>query len=213
MYLTIIVCAVGLLFQVLFHLGTREKISERELEYQEINSSYSNQPSRDWKGYLKSFSFYYLALLYLSTRLVVNMSQVYLTMFVTDTLQLDKPSIALIPLVCYLSGFCATFPLRFMTRHLGGYLTYIVGVLFIFGASALFWYYDLIDSLKVNVIVASILLGTGSTIILVTSLSLTSDLSGKNTASSAFVFGAMSFTDKLSNGIVVSVLQQLSPCP
>lgn len=31
-------------------------------------------------------------------------------------------------------------------------------------------------------------------------------------SSGAFVFGAMSFTDKLSNGVAVMLLQQFSPC-
>lgn len=42
---------------------------------------------------------------------------------------------------------------------------------------------------------------------LVTSLGLTADLIGENTESGAFVYGAMSFTDKLCNGLVVMVIQ------
>jgi len=91
-------------------------------------------------------------------------------------------------------------------------VTYFIGILFIWGCSALFWFNELIYSSYVTAIVTGILLGTGSTIILVTSLSLTTNLIGSNTGSGAFVFGAMSFTDKLSNGIVVAMLQQFSPC-
>ena len=32
-------------------------------------------------------------------------------------------------------------------------------------------------------------------------------------SSGAFVYGAMSFVDKLSNGIAVVVIQNLQPCP
>ena len=92
MYLTIVVCAVGLLFQVVFHLGTREKQNQEETDIQVARSSYTNQRTKDWKDYLKSPSFWVLALLYMNTRLVVNMSQVYLTMYVSDTVQLDKVS-------------------------------------------------------------------------------------------------------------------------
>lgn len=42
---------------------------------------------------------------------------------------------------------------------------------------------------------------------LVTSLGVTADLIGPNTESGAFVYGAMSFTDKLSNGVVVMAIQ------
>lgn len=64
-----------------------------------------------------------MALLYLSTRLIVNMTQVYLPMFVTDTLSLDKTSIAIIPLICYTSGFISTFPLRYLSKKLGSYVS------------------------------------------------------------------------------------------
>lgn len=91
-------------------------------------------------------------------------------------------------------------------------MTYFIGVCFIVACSALFWYHDIFYDKSVTSIVTAICLGSGSTIILVTSLSITTDLIGKNTGSGAFVFGAMSFTDKLSNGIAVALLQQFSPC-
>lgn len=31
--------------------------------------------------------------------------------------------------------------------------------------------------------------------------------------SSAFVYGAMSFTDKMANGLAVMLIQNLHPCP
>jgi hypothetical protein len=150
----------------------------------------------------------------MSTRLIVNMTQVYLPMYITDTLELDKSQIAMIPFICYISGFCATFPLRYLSRYLGTYFTYFLGTALIFGCSCLFWYNDIIyNSKDITTIVAAVLLGSGSSIILVSSLSLTADLIGKNTGTSAFVFGCMSFIDKLSNGIAVAALQQFSPCP
>jgi len=42
---------------------------------------------------------------------------------------------------------------------------------------------------------------------LVTSLGITADLIGLNTESGAFVYGAMSFIDKLSNGVAVTLIQ------
>ena len=51
--------------------------------------------------------------------------------------------------------------------------------------------------------------GAGSSVMLVTSLGITADLIGLNTESGAFVYGAMSFTDKLSNGVAVALIQTL----
>ncbi|MPC27479.1 Major facilitator superfamily domain-containing protein 12 [Portunus trituberculatus] len=60
--------------------------------------------------------------------------------------------------------------------------------------------------------VVAMLLGAGGSVMLVTSLSITADFIGPNVESGAFVYGSMSFTDKLSNGIAVVLIQNLNPC-
>ncbi len=67
-----------------------------------------------------------MGFLYMCTRLIVNMTQVYLPMYLTDTLLLDKSSIALFPLICYTSGFLSTFPLRILSKYLGYYVSYFI---------------------------------------------------------------------------------------
>ena len=47
--------------------------------------------------------------------------------------------------------------------------------------------------------------GAGTAAILVSSLSLTAQLIGKNTSTAAFVYGAMSLTDKIANGVAVII--------
>ena len=51
----------------------------------------------------------------------------------------------------------------------------------------------------------------GTASVLVSSLALTANLIGKNTSSAAFVYGAMSLTDKIANGIAVIVSKYFSP--
>ena len=46
---------------------------------------------------------------------------------------------------------------------------------------------------------------------LVTSLSLTAEFIGSNTSSSAFIYGLMSLTDKVSNGLAVVLIQHFIP--
>ena len=60
------------------------------------------------------------------------------------------------------------------------------------------------DDLKVTgdtVYVIGALVGFGGSAMLITSLAITAELVGNNVESSAFIYGAMSFTDKLSTGI------------
>lgn len=65
---------------------------------------------------------------------------------------------------------------------------------------------------EITVYGSTILLGAGGSTLLVTSLSMVADLIGSTVGSSAFVYGLMSFTDKVSNGIAVQTVQVLHPC-
>lgn len=56
-----------------------------------------------------------------------------------------------------------------------------------------------------------VLLGMGSSMIMIGSLSLTADLIGESTSSGAFVYGSMSFSDKMFSGIVVWLMQRFGP--
>lgn len=100
-------------------------------------------------------------------------------------------------------------------------------------AGALVWLAFLNNTSAMQVFGAAILIGIGSTTLLVTSLSMIADVIGHHTvrficllcrycnllnyliivlqSSSAFVYGVMSFGDKLSSGIVLMFVQALEP--
>lgn len=116
-------------------------------------------------------------------------------------------------------------------------MTYFVGLLVILAFAA---WVALADELGVAVYVVAVLLGVGCATILVTSLAMTADLIGPHTVgllsqsglglgtraeawdadpllvspqhSGAFVYGAMSFLDKVANGLAVMAIQSLHPC-
>uniref|UniRef100_A0A8C2NXE4 Major facilitator superfamily domain-containing protein 12 n=1 Tax=Capra hircus TaxID=9925 RepID=A0A8C2NXE4_CAPHI len=117
--------------------------------------------------------------------------------------------IATIPLVMYLSGFCSSFLMKPVNKCIGRNMTYFVGLLVILAFAA---WVALADELGVAVYVAAVLLGMGCATILVTSLAMTADLIGPHTHSGAFVYGAMSFSDKVANGLAVMAIQSLHPC-
>ena len=52
-----------------------------------------------------------------------------------------------------------------------------------------------------GIFLAAVLFGAAGSAVLITSLSLTAELISNNTESSAFVYGAMSFTDKVRDVI------------
>ncbi|KAG7525643.1 hypothetical protein JOB18_029951 [Solea senegalensis] len=223
--LALIVLGVGALFSVFFHLGTTESRPEaagyegggggEEEEEEEgerrplLPRPKASSSLLQWKCWLQQPSFYQVALLYMSTRLMVNLSQTYIAMYLVNTLGLPKNFIATIPLVMYLSGFLSSFIMKPVTKLIGKCLTYFLGLLLIM----VFSYWVLLDDrMDQRVYGAAALLGVGSATILVISLSMTAELIADQTQSGAFVYGAMSFTDKVANGVAVMIIQALHPC-
>ena len=58
----------------------------------------------------------------------------------------------------------------------------------------LFWYY---------------FTGAGSSITMVTSLCITADLIGSHTANGAFIYSAVTFADKVLNGVAVVIIEDM----
>ncbi|XP_036940504.1 major facilitator superfamily domain-containing protein 12-like [Acanthopagrus latus] len=214
--LALIVLGIGAVFCIFFHLGTTESRPEGGEEEQEegerrplLRRPRTVSSLLQWKCWLQQPSFYQVALLYMSTRLIVNLSQTYISMYLINTLGLPKKFIATIPLVMYLSGFLSSFIMKPLSKLIGKCLTYFVGLLLIMAFS--YWVL-LDDTMGQRVYGAAVLLGAGSATILVISLAMTAELIADQTQSGAFVYGAMSFTDKLANGVAVMIIQALHPC-
>jgi Na+/melibiose symporter-like transporter len=142
--------------------------------------------------------------------------QVFLPLYIIDTIgTLNRIFVAIAPLCSYVSGLVASFPMRAINKRLGRKVTMIVGLAFVLASSALFWFISLftaVSEIEGLLILACILLGIGTSTTNICSFSLTSDLIGLNTECGAFVYGIMSFADKLANGIIIALLQQFNPC-
>ncbi|GAA6092369.1 major facilitator superfamily domain-containing protein 12 [Tachysurus ichikawai] len=207
--LALIVLGIGAVFSLIFHLWTREQTRDEESQPLLSHSSLSSRPLLQWKHWLHEPSFYQVAALYMCTRLIVNLSQTYISMYLINSLFLPKNYIATIPLVLYVSGFVSSLAMKPVSKRLGVSMTYFVGLVPIVA----FGIWVLLDlKMGVRVYGAAALLGAGSAVILVMSLSMTANLIGDQTQSGAFVYGAMSFTDKVGNGLVVMIIQSLYPC-
>ena len=158
--------------------------------------------ARDWLG---QRSFFQVMAVYSLTRLATNVSQVYLSFFVTDSLGMDQTAIALVPLLLYLAQLSATLALKPVAERFGRRNSMTLGAALVGAACGLML---VLDRASANgVYFAMLLLGAGSAICMVISVSLESDLIGGNTESGAFVYGACSFADKLSNGIAIIAVQ------
>ncbi|XP_068605229.1 major facilitator superfamily domain-containing protein 12-like [Brachionichthys hirsutus] len=211
--LALLVLGIGALFSIVFHLGTTEKRMDDEEREGEQGPPLLRPKTPagvlQWKCWLQQPSFYQMAFLYMLTRLIVNLSQTYISMYLVNTLQLPKKFIATIPLVMCLSGFVFSFIMKPLSKLIGKNVTYFVGLLLILAFAT--WVL-LDENMGQRVYAAGVLLGAGSATVTIMSLAMTAELIGDQTQSGAFVYGAMSFTDKMANGVAVMIIQVLHPC-
>ena len=126
-YLSLIVIAVGFVFVTIFHFGTKEekyrdssKVSSNkkneasniDLESVASNSTHSDSASdisgekignemklKTWRDWLKDSRFYKTGVLYMCTRLSINVFQSFLALYLTDGLHFQKVGIFVV-LVC-----------------------------------------------------------------------------------------------------------------
>ena len=66
-------------------------------------------------------------MVYMTTRIFVNLTQAYVPKYLQDTLQLPSTYIATIPLVMFLAGFVISTIMKLMNRKIGGKATFLFG--------------------------------------------------------------------------------------
>ncbi|XP_048575742.1 major facilitator superfamily domain-containing protein 12 isoform X2 [Nematostella vectensis] len=182
------------------------EINERTVSTREGGTPVRERTRVEW---LKDPALYKTALVYMCTRLVVNISQSYLPIYLTETLAFEKEAIAYFPLVVLVSGVLASLLVKLLSDRIGTKLTFLAGATAFIGACV--WYYLQTVESRQAVYAATALMGSGSSVMLVTALSLISDLVGYDKKSGAFVYGAISFSDKVSSGTVIAIIQELNP--
>ncbi|GFZ02737.1 major facilitator superfamily protein [Actinidia rufa] len=137
---------IGCCFVGIFYLGTKEPRLKQGVE----GKSYARI---SWAYWFNKVLYFQVALIYVLTRLVTNVSQAFLAFYVIDDLQMAQSSKALVPAIIYICSF-------------------IVSVL-----------------------------------LQVISVSMQSVLVGEDLNGCAFVYGSLSFMDKMSCGLALYILE------
>ncbi|XP_042228945.1 major facilitator superfamily domain-containing protein 12-like [Homarus americanus] len=208
--IALICCGVGAVFSFIFHTGVQEPIyiSRKKQDMIDIEEKRPQRTKKmrkvDW---FKEISFYQIAVLYMATRLYVNLYQVYIPLYVQETLSLTESYVATVPFAMYLAGFVGSLIMKEINKKIGRKATFVLGCCV--GIAGCLWvwlgegnYYS-----QWGIFLVAALLGIGGSTLLITSLSITADLIGDNVEGGAFVYGFMSLVDKFSNGIIIMVIQ------
>ncbi|KAH9710410.1 major facilitator superfamily domain-containing protein 12 [Citrus sinensis] len=159
-----------------------------------------------WAYWFKKILYYQVALVYMLTRLVVNVSQAYLAFYVINDLRMGQSAKALVPAIIYICSFIVSILLQEMAwtgQRLKAYYS-AGGVLWVFcGAGILI----LPMNMSAFMYVLAIFVGIANALMMVTGISMQNVLIGEDLSGCAFVCGTLSFLDKMSCGIAVYVLQ------
>ncbi|CAI5454162.1 unnamed protein product [Caenorhabditis angaria] len=200
---------LGIIVSLIFHIFTREPENRRRHSRLNSFSSDASELARmQWTSWFGYMQFYQIALLYMLSRLYINVSQVYFPFYITSTQNCEKKYVAILPMISYLSSFTVSI----INSHpkIGGIskkVIYWVGLL----AGLLSCTAMLFDLPGWKIFGLAVGIGIAQAILLITSLSITADLINRNTESGAFVYGAMSFLDKLANGVAYQVIELWNP--
>ncbi|CAF3731265.1 unnamed protein product [Rotaria sp. Silwood1] len=217
--LTFIVVGFSLICMIIFHVGLKEsnQITEQTENRSQLTSTSSRILKRmTWKQFLREKEFYQCTFIWVAARVIFHVTQVFLPLYTIDTiLTLDRVFVAIAPLCICFGGLVTSFPMRSINKRLGRNLTNIIGYGLALASMILFWFIiDLKSKLQIEIalISACILFGMGTSATSICSTALASDFIGLNTECGAFVYGVMSFIDKLVSGIIITIVQQFNPC-
>ncbi|KAI2806351.1 Major facilitator super domain-containing protein 12, partial [Blomia tropicalis] len=121
-------------------------------------------------------------------------------------------SIATVPLIIFISGFMASFFSNYVESKYGNKHDLLFGVLI--GIAASMWTVtgdcnnQSFKSFEIYLI--AILFGISTSIVKISTISLVSDMIGMNEKSISFIYGAVSFFERICGGIVIYILERFN---
>ncbi|VFQ76436.1 unnamed protein product [Cuscuta campestris] len=183
---------IGGVFVIIFHLGIKEP-SKRKDGCAKIRSNTS------WTYWLKKVSYYQVASVYVLTRVVTNVSQSFLAVYVINDLRMNESSKSL--------------ELEWSNKRLKTLFS-CGGLLWLLCGAIVMW---LPMNMNHFMYALSILIGIANSLMMVTSTGMESALVDKHLDGSAFVYGSMGFVDKVLCGVALYFLESfedadLVPC-
>ncbi|XP_057533720.1 uncharacterized protein LOC130811421 [Amaranthus tricolor] len=190
---------IGCCFVSIFHVGTKEP---------RLKDHFPGKVCAriEWTYWFHKVLYYQVAVVYVLTRLITNVSQSFLAFYVINDLEMAQSSKALVPAIIYICSFIVSIILQEMSWPSHRLKTfYSIGcVLWIVcGAAVLF----LPQNLSVYMYFISVVIGIANALIMVTGIGMQSVLVGHDLNGCAFVYGSLSFMDKISCGIVLYLLE------
>ncbi|XP_018043899.1 PREDICTED: major facilitator superfamily domain-containing protein 12-like [Atta colombica] len=206
--IVLVLTAFGLTATVFFHIFLKANLLEQTI-YLKPNIEKSIKPSNvslnrriSWNDVMVLLR---VAMLYVASRLFITLTTIYLPLYIEET-KVGKQALASVPLVSYVFSFTAALLLKYLNRICSTKACYFFGAIIGITAAVVT---EFVGSNSTVVYIVAILIGVGSSITMVTALSVTAELIGCRTERSAFVYSIVTFLDKIITGLVVIFIEKL----
>ncbi|CAK9177438.1 unnamed protein product [Ilex paraguariensis] len=190
---------IGCCFVGIFHIGTKEPRLKQVADHKTYTRI-------SWTYWFKKVLYYQVSLAYVLTRLVTNVSQALLAFYAINDLKMGQSSKALVPAIIYICSFIVSILLQEITwtgKLLKAFYS-AGGVLWTFcGAGILF----LPKSMSAFMYIFSIFIGIANALMTVTGVGMQSVLVGEDLNGCAFVYGSLSFLDKVLCGVALYIIE------
>ncbi|KAL3622391.1 hypothetical protein CASFOL_033802 [Castilleja foliolosa] len=192
---------IGCCFVGVFHLGTAEPRLKREAHEK-------GHARISWSYWFNKLLYYQVALVYVLTRLVTNVSQAFLAFYVINDLKMSQSSKALVPAVIYICSFIVSILLQ------RDHVEWLALEGFLFCRRPSLDGFRLSDPLSTEQherFYVHFIHSDRSCKCLydanVSGVSMQSFLVGDDLNGCAFVYGSLSFLDKILCGLALSLLE------
>jgi len=204
------IVALGIFSTLLFACGTQEHVL-CDTTTSNGGTDHPDGATNAWKQWLRRPSFWIAASCYMFARLATNCSQVFIPFVLLKALNAPCAYVALVPFEVYFGSLLATVIMKPLTNRLGKDAVYCIGTIPLTIGAGMFiammqW------NMNLGVVhLPAVLIGIGTSIIIVMSTGVQADLIGKvqSQDGNGFVYGFCSMTDKVSNGVSVIAIQSL----
>ncbi|KAF6215996.1 hypothetical protein GE061_000333 [Apolygus lucorum] len=206
-----VVVAIGVSCSLFAGFAMKET-SDDDVDNERLAPDSNGQTERRSYGQIfRQADLYKVALLYTGTRLFGNILQTFVNLYISKTLMLPQDAVASVPLSVYSAATVSSIIAERMLSLIGRKATYVCGM--IPGICASIWIHMGPMSMDTTLYAYSVcsLYGAASSILLVTAISQTTVFIGMDIGNGAFVFGLMSFCDKLFCGLAILIIQSVKP--
>ncbi|KAG7198150.1 hypothetical protein KM043_005569 [Ampulex compressa] len=207
--IVLILSLIGATATALFHIFLKANLLEKPIRSRSNVEDAArlighSQGNGQW-SWVNSSILLRVAMLYVASRLFITLATVYLPLYIEESDMDGKEALATVPLVSYVSSFAAALLLKYINQSCGTKFCYLLGSLIGILAAIITEFAG--DNAMVIYTVAA-LIGAGSSITMVTALSVTAELIGPRTERSAIVYSIVTFLDKIVTGIVVVLIER-----